>query len=411
MSAWTTDPILQVIGLISNELFWKHVHANRFYKTTFHSLYLQIKSLLTQATKNPVRVQQLPWKAHGRDSRLPVPARGRSLTCPLAWEIQVWRSKSSRLLWYFLVVFTAIKMSFSSRLSLAELLAAPRRPLRASCGLPARPPPAGAPAEPPGPARSGGGALGPAASGGRGTAGRCPRGSSNSSRAAAPRDSSTPALRSPRQGPLMLQPRGPPPQGAAASWPRTLGGGDGPAEGAPGGRRAAAAAAGLSGAAAPLRASPVGRGLAATRGPGTEAEAQRERRAAGSSGVRGGCRCPSRSLTCRYGRAVSRRAPPRPASLPRGLWGLSPAAASGGAVRPSPWAPREGSGSRLALGPRSPFRRACLCRSRCRSRGATLSRASSGSRGVPRRCGGPVFDCRVVRAVGRAEVVAEGTVR
>lgn len=108
----------------------------------------------------------------------------------------------------------------------------------------------------------------------------------------------------------MLQPRGPPPQGAATAWPRTPGGGGGPAEGAAGGRRAAA---GPSGAAAPLRASPVGRGLAATGGPETEAETEREGRAAGSGGVRAGCRCPSRSLTCRYGAAASRR--PGPSGL------------------------------------------------------------------------------------------------
>lgn len=38
MSAWTNDPILQVTGLISNELFWKYVHTKRLYETTFHSL-------------------------------------------------------------------------------------------------------------------------------------------------------------------------------------------------------------------------------------------------------------------------------------------------------------------------------------------------------------------------------------
>lgn len=128
MFAWTTDPILQITGLISNpfgSVFTPTVYIRR------PSTVLQRKPLLTQARRNSVRVQQLPWKARGRGSRLPIPARWRSLTCPLAWEIQVWRSKSSRLLWYFLVVFTAIKMSFSSRLSLAELPAAPRRPLRA----------------------------------------------------------------------------------------------------------------------------------------------------------------------------------------------------------------------------------------------------------------------------------------
>lgn len=108
----------------------------------------------------------------------------------------------------------------------------------------------------------------------------------------------------------MLQPRGLPPRDAATSWPRTLGGSGGPGKGAPGGCHAAAAAAGPSGPAAPLRASPVGRGLAATRGPETEAEAEREGRAAGSGGVRGGCRCPSRSSTCRYGVAVSRQPGP-----------------------------------------------------------------------------------------------------
>ncbi|XP_051491052.1 COP9 signalosome complex subunit 1 [Apus apus] len=147
-----------------------------------------------------------------------------------------------------------MKMSFSSRLSLAEPPAGPGRPFRAGCGLPARPPPRppapapgpppGSPRQPaspgtplpPGPARCGGGALGPAAGGGRrGARGGCPRGSSSSRRAATLRDSRKQALRSPRQEPLMLQPRGLPPRRAAASWPR----GRAAAPGGPGGPAAA----------------------------------------------------------------------------------------------------------------------------------------------------------------------------
>lgn len=102
-----------------------------------------------------------------------------------------------------------------------------------------------------------------------------------------------------------------------------------------------------------------------------------------------------------------RRAPPRSASLPRGVWDPKSTAASGGAVRPSPGAPREGCGSRPALGPRSPFRRVCVS-------SAVVREEQCSAEHPPAPVASPaaaVFDWRVVRAVGRAGAVAEGTVR
>lgn len=51
------------------------------------------------------------------------------LTCSLAWDTQVWMSSSSLDLWYFLVVFTATKMSFSSNLSCDLYSRGPPTPL------------------------------------------------------------------------------------------------------------------------------------------------------------------------------------------------------------------------------------------------------------------------------------------